>query len=241
MTAAAADLTNPQRCGETHESACVPRTRQEGLGGRTKARGDRRHGRYRAGRRHDDLRTDLHILKGDIPAVTDGRILGHEAVGTVESVGSGVKTSRPATASSSRVSPRAAPAGTVATATPGMSRRGRLDPRPHDRRHPGRVRPGAVRRHLHLPAPAGASDEEILMLADFLHRLRSRRAQRRVQPGDVVAIVGAGPIGLSAITGSRLFTPSHIVAIDQADSAWRRRRSSARTSPSTTAARTRWR
>ena len=36
--------------------------------------------------------TDLHILKGDVPAVTDGRILGHEAVGTVESVGSGVKT-----------------------------------------------------------------------------------------------------------------------------------------------------
>src|ERR1700734_3197676 len=35
--------------------------------------------------------TDLHILKGDVPAVTDGRILGHEAVGTVESVGAGVK------------------------------------------------------------------------------------------------------------------------------------------------------
>ncbi len=35
--------------------------------------------------------TDLHILKGDVPAVTDGRILGHEAVGTVEAVGAGVK------------------------------------------------------------------------------------------------------------------------------------------------------
>lgn len=35
--------------------------------------------------------TDLHILKGDVPAVTDGRILGHEAVGTVEEVGAGVK------------------------------------------------------------------------------------------------------------------------------------------------------
>src|SRR5665809_63115 len=39
--------------------------------------------------------TDLHILKGDVPAVTDGRILGHEAVGTVEEVGSGVKTIKP--------------------------------------------------------------------------------------------------------------------------------------------------
>src|SRR6476660_4166662 len=35
--------------------------------------------------------TDLHILKGDVPAVTEGRILGHEAVGTVEEVGAGVK------------------------------------------------------------------------------------------------------------------------------------------------------
>jgi alcohol dehydrogenase len=39
--------------------------------------------------------TDLHILKGDVPAVTPGRILGHEAVGTVETVGSGVKTLKP--------------------------------------------------------------------------------------------------------------------------------------------------
>src|SRR5256714_6239160 len=39
--------------------------------------------------------TDLHILKGDVPAVTDGRILGHEAVGTVMQVGAGVKNVRP--------------------------------------------------------------------------------------------------------------------------------------------------
>src|ERR1700736_6452494 len=38
--------------------------------------------------------TDLHILKGDVPEVTDGRILGHEAVGTVEEVGSSVKNLR---------------------------------------------------------------------------------------------------------------------------------------------------
>src|ERR1700694_4123296 len=38
--------------------------------------------------------TDLHILQGDVPEVTDGRILGHEAVGTVEEVGSSVKNLR---------------------------------------------------------------------------------------------------------------------------------------------------
>ena len=36
--------------------------------------------------------TDLHILKGDVPETTPGRVLGHEAVGTIVEVGSGVKT-----------------------------------------------------------------------------------------------------------------------------------------------------
>src|SRR3954468_20855334 len=34
--------------------------------------------------------TDLHILKGDVPAVTEGRILGHEAVATVVETGAAV-------------------------------------------------------------------------------------------------------------------------------------------------------
>ena len=98
--------------------------------------------------------TDLHILKGDVPAVTDGRILGHEAVGTVEAVGAGVKTVK-----RRRPGPRLVhhrlrdlpvlPRGPLRP----VPRRRRLDPRPQDRRHPGRVRPGAVRRHLDLPGP----------------------------------------------------------------------------------------
>jgi alcohol dehydrogenase len=38
-----------------------------------------------------------------------------------------------------------------------------------------------------------------------------------VQPGDTVAVVGAGPIGLSAILGAKLYSPSHVIAIDLAD------------------------
>ena len=38
--------------------------------------------------------TDLHILKGDVPAVTDGRILGHEGVGTITVIGSAVSQAR---------------------------------------------------------------------------------------------------------------------------------------------------
>ena len=69
------------------------------------------------------------------------------------------------------------------------------------------------------PVPAGAADEEILMLADILPTAYEVGVLNGgVRPGDVVAIVGAGPIGLSAIMGARLFSPSHIVAIDLADS-----------------------
>ena len=52
--------------------------------------------------------TDLHILKGDVPAVTDGRILGHEGIGTITEIGAAVRTSRSVTASSSPASARAA-------------------------------------------------------------------------------------------------------------------------------------
>jgi alcohol dehydrogenase len=68
------------------------------------------------------------------------------------------------------------------------------------------------------PAPAGVSDEQLLMLADILPTgYEVGVLNGHVQPGDVVAVVGCGPIGLSAIMGSRLYSPSHIVAIDQAD------------------------
>jgi alcohol dehydrogenase len=69
------------------------------------------------------------------------------------------------------------------------------------------------------PVPTGVSDEEFLMLADILPTAYEVGVLNgRVSPGDVVAIVGAGPVGLSAIVSSLLFSPSHIVAIDLADS-----------------------
>ena len=66
--------------------------------------------------------------------------------------------------------------------------------------------------------PGGVSDEEALMLADILPTgYEVGVLAGGVRPGDVVAVVGAGPVGLSAITGARLFSPSHIVAIDLSD------------------------
>jgi alcohol dehydrogenase len=68
------------------------------------------------------------------------------------------------------------------------------------------------------PVPADVSDEAILMLADILPTAYEVGVMNgRIQPGDSVAVVGAGPIGLSAITGAKLFSPGLVISIDMAD------------------------
>jgi alcohol dehydrogenase len=163
--------------------------------------------------------TDLHILKGDTPEVAAGRILGHEAVGTVEEVGAGVKTLS--------VGDRVLVSCVSACGSCRYCREGRygqclggggwiL----------GYMIDGTQAEYARVPfadtstyvVPEGASDEEILMLADILPTAYEVGViNGKVQPGDTVVVVGAGPIGLSAITGALLYSPSHIVAIDLAD------------------------
>ena len=164
--------------------------------------------------------TDLHILKGDVPAVTDGRVLGHEAVGTVEEIGAGVKNVK--------VGDKVLVSCITACGACRFCREARygqciggggwiL----------GHTIKGTQAEYVRVPfadtstypAPAGVADEDLLMLADILptgYEVGVLNGQ--IRPGDVVAVVGAGPIGLSAIMGARLFSPSHIVAIDKADS-----------------------
>lgn len=164
--------------------------------------------------------TDLHILKGDVPAVTDGRILGHEAVGTVEEVGAGVKNVKPG----DRVlvscitvcgSCRFCREGSYGQCLGGG---GWILGHKIDGTQAEFVRVPFADTSTY-PAPDGVSDEDLLMLADILPTgYEVGVLNGTVRPGDVVAVVGAGPIGLSAIMGARLFSPSHIVAIDKADS-----------------------
>jgi len=164
--------------------------------------------------------TDLHIMKGDVPAVTDGRILGHEAVGTVESVGAGVKNVH--------VGDRVLVSCITACGTCRFCREGRSGQclggggwilgHKIDGTQAEFVRVPFADLSTY-PAPVGIDDEALLMLADILptgYEVGVLNGQ--VRPGDVVVVVGAGPIGLSAIMGAQLFSPSHIVAIDQADS-----------------------
>src|SRR6478736_685013 len=163
--------------------------------------------------------TDLHILKGDVPAVTDGRILGHEAVGTVEAVGSSVTTVRPGdrvlvSCITSCGRCRFCRDGRYGLCTGGGSwiLGHRIDGTQAEF-----VRVPFADTSTHL-VPDGVADEAVLMLADICPTSYEVGVLNgRVAPGDTVAVVGAGPIGLAAMLTARLFSPSHIVAIDLAD------------------------
>jgi alcohol dehydrogenase len=163
--------------------------------------------------------TDLHILKGDVPAVTDGRILGHEAVGTVVEVGDGVRRVR--------VGDRVLVSCITSCGTCRYCREGHAGQclggggwilgNTIDGTQAEQVRVPFADLSTY-PIPAGVSDEAVLMLADILPTgYEVGVLNGMVRPGDTVAVVGAGPIGLAAITGARLFSPSAVIAIDLAD------------------------
>jgi alcohol dehydrogenase len=164
--------------------------------------------------------TDLHILKGDVPAVTPGRILGHEAVGTVEAVGSAVTTIRPGD--------RVLVSCISACGRCRFCREGSYGQcRGGGGWILGHLIDGTQADYVRVPfadtstylLPAGVSDERAVMLSDILPTSYEVGVLNgTVRPADVVAIVGAGPIGLAAVMTSRLFSPRHVVAIDVAAS-----------------------
>jgi alcohol dehydrogenase len=164
--------------------------------------------------------TDLHILKGDVPETTPGTILGHEAVGTVEEVGAGVTTvSRGDRVLMSCVTScgrcrfcKEARFGQC------LGGGGWIF---------GHLIDGVQADYARVPfadnsvykVPDGLTDEQVLFLADILPTSYEVGVLNgAVSPGDVVAIVGAGPIGLAAILTARLYTPGRIIALDLADS-----------------------
>ncbi len=163
--------------------------------------------------------TDLHILKGDVPEVTPGTVLGHEAVGTVVEAGAAVTT----VAEGDRVLVSCITAcgrcrfckeGHYGLCTGGG---GWIF---------GHLIDGLQAEYARVPfadtsvykIPEGLTDEQVLFLADILPTAYEVGVLNGgVTPGDTVAIVGAGPIGLATIMTAKLFTPARIVAIDLAD------------------------
>ncbi|WP_371494682.1 zinc-dependent alcohol dehydrogenase family protein [Kitasatospora sp. NBC_00374] len=162
--------------------------------------------------------TDLHILKGDVPEVTDGRILGHEAVGTVTGTGAGVRTVAPGDRVLVSCISACGRCAYCRTGTYGQCTGGGGWILGHlvDGTQAEYVRTPFADNSLHR-LPAGVTDETALLLADILptsYEVGVRNG--RVGPGDTVVIVGAGPIGLAAITTARLYSPARIVAVDLA-------------------------
>ena len=163
--------------------------------------------------------SDLHILKGDVPETSPGTVLGHEAVGTVQELGSSVST----LAVGDRVLMSC------------ISSCGRCRFRKEARYGQclggggwifGHLINGLQAEYARVPfaensgykVPEQLSDEQVLFLADILPTAYEVGVLNgKVSPGDVVAVVGAGPIGLAAMLTASLYTPGRIVAIDLAD------------------------
>lgn len=163
--------------------------------------------------------SDLHILKGDVPETKPGTILGHEAVGTVIEVGAAVTT----IAAGYRVLVSCITAcgrcrfckeAKYGLCTGGG---GWIFGHTIDGLQAELARVPFADTSVHK-VPEGLSDEQVLFLSDILPTAYEVGVLNgRVEPGDTVAIVGAGPIGLAAIMTAKLHTPGRIIAIDLAD------------------------
>jgi len=160
--------------------------------------------------------TDLHILKGDVPSVTDGRVLGHEGVGIVEEVGEGVSAFK---AGDSVLISCITSCGTCANCKKGalshcLSGGGWILGNTIDGTQAEYVRIPFADTSLH-PTPPGVDDEVLVMLSDILPTaFEVGVLNGAVKPGDTVAVVGAGPVGLAAVLTSQLYTPSSIIVVD---------------------------
>jgi len=168
--------------------------------------------------------TDLHILKGDVPAVTDGRILGHEGVGTITEVGQAVSKlavgdrviiSCVTSCGSCSYCHQQLPSHCLDDE--GAAGIGWIFGHLIDGTQAEYVRVPFAENSLHK-VPGGVSDEAAVMLSDILptgFEIGVRNG--RVKPGDVVAVIGAGPVGLSAMMTAGLYGASRIIAIDLDD------------------------
>jgi alcohol dehydrogenase len=162
--------------------------------------------------------TDLHILKGDLPSCQPGRILGHEGVGIVESVGSAVTAFK----AGDRVLISCVTAcGKCEYCRKGMfshcATGGWILGNTIDGTQAEFVRTPYADTSLY-PIPDGADEEALVMLSDILPTgFECGVLNGKVQPGATLAIVGSGPIGLAALLTAQFYSPGEIIMIDLDD------------------------
>lgn len=159
--------------------------------------------------------TDLHILKGDVPSCTPGRILGHEGVGVVESVGAGVTAIKPGD--------HVLISCITSCGKCDYCRKGMYSHCAHGGWVLGHKIDGTQAEYVRIPfadtslyrIPDGVDEEAVVMLSDILPTsYECGILNGKIRLGDAVAIVGAGPIGLAALLTAQLYSPSQVVMID---------------------------
>ncbi len=162
--------------------------------------------------------TDLHILKGDLASVTEGRILGHEGIGVVEEIGSAV--------SEFHVGDKVIVSCVTACLRCDFCKKAMYSHCRHggwilgntiDGTQADLVRIPHADGSLH-PFPPGAEEEAMVMLSDILPTgFECGVLNGQVKPGDTVAIVGAGPVGLAVLMTAQFYSPAAIFVIDLDD------------------------
>lgn len=159
--------------------------------------------------------TDLHILKGDVPAVTVGRVLGHEGVGIIEEVGSAVSNFK-----------KGDHVLISCITSCGKCEYCKKQLYSHCEDGGwilGHIIDGTQAEHVRIPhadnslylVPVGVDEEALVMLSDILPTgFEIGVLYGNVKPGDSVAIVGAGPVGMAALLTAQFFSPSELIMID---------------------------
>lgn len=162
--------------------------------------------------------TDLHILKGDVATCAPGRILGHEGVGTIETVGAGVTIFK--------AGDRVLISCISSCGKCDYCRRGMYSHCTTGGWILGNAIDGTQAEYVRIPhaetslypIPEGADEEAMVMLSDILPTgFECGVLNGKVSPGSTVAIVGSGPIGLAALLTAQLYSPAEIIMIDLDD------------------------
>jgi alcohol dehydrogenase len=162
--------------------------------------------------------TDLHILKGDAPSCKPGTILGHEGVGIIDQIGASV--------TAFKVGDHVIISCITADGKCEYCRRGMFSHCINGGWILGNTIDGTQAEYVRIPfadtslykAPEGADEEALVMLSDILPTgFECGVLNGKVQPGNTVAIVGSGPIGLSALLTAQFYSPAMIIMIDLDD------------------------
>jgi len=162
--------------------------------------------------------TDLHIMKGDVPEVTDGRIIGHEGVGIIEETGSAV--------TNFKNGDHVLISCITSCGKCDYCKKGMYSHCEKGGWVLGHLIDGTQAEYVRIPfadnslyhIPEGSDEEALVMLSDILPTgFECGVLNGKVQPGNTVAIVGSGPIGLSALLTAQFYSPAQIIMIDPDD------------------------